>query len=134
MHALKNLLFLTLSVFVSTTFAADNVNPNIIGNYTCKGYDPFDHGGNYTNYFSIIKQKNTYSIKWVDRNGYPTAYGTGIINSNLPDTLAVVYENMEDKKYTGIALYKIDADGSLKGIWTIKTDNKTGTETCTKKR
>lgn len=138
MKAVKNLFVLNIFLLLaSTTFAVDKVTPtfpDIQGDYICKGVDPFGDGNsNYINYFSIKKTGATYSFEWVDKNGYPTAYGTGIFNNNLQNTIAVAYLNVFDKTNTGIVFYKISTDGSLQGRWTIKANSKVGTDNCKKK-
>lgn len=129
----KIFLLITL-LLIGTTFAAEKINstfPDITGNYKCRGYDP-DDKGNYTNVISVKKMGANYSFQWLDNNGYPTAYGTGVVNTNLPNTIAVAYENLTYKTNTGIILYTFK-DGSLKGTWTFKGYHQLGSDNCQKK-
>lgn len=114
-----------------TTQTPQATQTNLEGKYTCKGYDPFTKG-NYVNYYSITKTGDVYAVKWVDSKGYPTAFGTGIINSKSPNIFAVGYFNMFSKENTGVCLYQIAEDGTLNGRWTIKGDDKVGTDVCKK--
>lgn len=139
MNVVKSLLLLIILIQLPNTLFAASKDatmstsvPDIEGNYICKGRDPFANS-NYVNYFSIKKTGDTYSFNWVDKNGYPTANGTGISTQNLQDKIAVAYVNMVDNTNTGIIFYKINADGSLTGIWTVRAETSIGTDNCKKR-
>lgn len=128
MKIIKSILLSTLLLLsVPTAFALD-----LEGKYVCEGYDPFA-GSSYTNYFSIKKTGDAFFFQWVDRKDYPTAYGTGVLNKNSKNNIAVVYMNLGNKQ-KGLLLYTINQDGSLSGKWTVQADDKMGTEICKKRK
>lgn len=128
------ILFLTIFSLFSTAYSLEKMEynfPDIVGKYICHGYDPYAKEKNYIETYSIQKKGATYFFEWVDKNGYPTSYGVGIVNDALENTIAVAYENVNNE-YKGIILYKINNDGTLKGTWAAKKDDLTGSETCKK--
>lgn len=150
MNRIKQLLL--MSVFslgamtafaASTTSANTNTSPStagtntsdssasIVGSYACKGHDPINNN-DYNNKLSVTKTGDTYSFQWTDDNGYPMAYGTGILNTNLKNIITVGFVDAKATDRKGILIYQISGDGSLQARWTLKTETKVGTETCKK--
>lgn len=122
---MRNLLLFPMIFFFSTmTFAADI---NLEGTYTCKGYDP-NYNSHFTNYFSVKKINDHYSIRGFDNEG-TTSHGTGIVKK---DIFMTKYQNVFQKEYTGVIIYKIASDGSLHGTWTQQKSKKIGTIDCRK--
>lgn len=127
---MKTIGLLIVSLLTMTAYA----DTNIVGSYQCKGFDPFhSKTANYSNPVNITKNGDTYSFQWLHANGYPYIYGTGIMHKDIPNVITVVFWDPTQEDYIGIESYDIKSDGTLQGAWTLKSENKTGTETCTKK-
>lgn len=122
---MKNLLlFMMIFSFSTIIFAAD---VNLEGTYICTGYDP-NYNSHFTNYFSATKTGDHYSIRGFDKEG-TTSRGTGIVKK---DIFRTNYQNVFQKNYTGIIIYKIAPDGTLHGTWTQQKSKKRGTIDCRK--
>lgn len=142
---INSLLISVLCLLTTTAFAAkpeplsspkaepsSSSSLNIVGNYACSGRDL--NGGEYNNLLTVSSTGNTYTFQWNDRNGYPIEYGTGVVNSNLQNLVAVVYWSAKNLDQKGILAYELKPDGSLQGTWTARMESKIGTETCTRNK
>lgn len=135
MNADRNILLLIIILLlIPISFAAHiaSSDASIGGKYFCKGYDVVEKS-KYSNFITVDKTGDTYSFKWIDSKGYPTAYGTGVMNANVKNVMAVVYENLNNHDNKGIIFYKINPDGSFTGRWAVKKDNLIGTDNCSKR-
>jgi hypothetical protein len=128
MSTFKLILASALTLLCMTAFADTT---NFSGTYTCKGHDPFQNL-DYSKKLSISTAGDTYLFQWLDEKGNPTAYGTGVSNPNLQNTVGVGFWDAKNEDTAGAAIFQLGTDGSLQGTWTLKTENKQGTETCTK--
>lgn len=130
---MKRIKKIYLILFVSLLGISATSYADIVGSYTCKGTDPFSTTTpNYTNTVNVTKNGDTYSFQWLDANGYPYIYGTGLIHKDLPDVVSVLSWDPTHEDYLVTVAYEIKSDGSLQGIWTLKSGSQTGTENCTK--
>lgn len=108
---------------------ASAAGPDVSGNYTCEGYDPFGKS-NYANPVTVTKTGDTYGFQWLSSNGYPLILGTGVYNNNM---LAVVFWDPKKQEYFGTEIYQVKGD-VLQGNWTLQAQKQVGTETCTRKK
>lgn len=94
---------------------------NVGGKYTVAGTN-FD-GSAYSGTAEITPSSNsTCRIKWDTGNN-----STGFCML-AGDALAAAYKLGDD---VGLVLYKLQGDGTLKGVWTIADKSGAGTETLT---
>lgn len=101
------------------------------GTYKCDGYDPYNKNNYSYSHATFTKNDNVYNVQWQDDNGNPVMLGTGIMNSNVPDAIAILYSSPK-KDYYILGLYKKNADGTLQSTWVSGGSKLIGTETCKK--
>lgn len=90
------------------------------GKYAVRGTDP-DGGSDYTGVVTLTQTAEAiYSVVW--KIGGDTFIGTGIGGA---EGLAVGYKSGSN---TGIAIYRQDPDGAVKGVWTYAGGKKIGEE------
>lgn len=95
---------------VPAALAFADEGPSIVGRYSCVG----DSGGGkqYTGTVEVAAEKDTYRVTW-DFGGARTE-GLGIREG---DVLSVSIRGDGDPKSGGVAVYRINGDGSLAGRW-----------------
>lgn len=124
MKTIKYFMMFTLLLMFATIA---NAAPNIVGNYYCKGYDPYSdikYGGPV----AIKKTGHTYAVTWnLGENQFYT--GTGMLNENT-NIFSVLFYNDQSVKNAGLSVYQVMSDGSLRGTWVMNGEDKIGTENC----
>lgn len=133
--AISSLASLHLSAYAGkqADTASTTTSTDIAGNYQCKGYDP---GGNanYNSPLTITKNGDTYTLQWLNSNGYPYILGTGFMSNNVSDAFSVVFWDPKKADYYGTLLYAVKSDGTLTGSWVIQGTKVLGTESCVKNK
>lgn len=92
----------------------------ISGQYDMVGENP-GGAGSYSGSVAIRGSGDVYQVAWTI--GGSNHVGTGIL---LDDMLSVVYQ--PDNSSPGIAVYQLQEDGRLIGVWTGLGGNAVGTE------
>jgi len=101
------------------------------GNYKCQGYDPYNKQNYSYAKVTFVKNDTVYNIQWQDENGNPIMLGTGLVNPNVMDSLAVIYSTPK-KEFFNLGNYKRNPDGSLQSTWISEGNKLIGNETCNK--
>lgn len=109
-----------------------HAEPNIVGNYTCNRVSANGQTNNHT--LNISKTDETYTFQWDDSNGNPTMYGTGLIQSKLPNVIATTFWNISNDENTGVEIFAIKSDDSLQGDWLLQSTKDNGSETCSRQQ
>ncbi|KTD10899.1 hypothetical protein Lgra_1865 [Legionella gratiana] len=139
----------TLTTYADTTSTSDNLNtstssstpatnssttatPNAEGDYQCQRVDSSNNTTAPS--LSVTKGNDTYTFEWNDSNGDPILYGTGVMVGSLPNAISVSFWDPKKPDAIGIELFELKSDGSLQANWTLQSDNKLGSETCTKSK
>lgn len=137
----------TIPTYADTTSTPDNTNTSTTstspstntsnaatssaqGDYQCQRADASNNTSAST--LSITKGKDTYTFEWDDSNGDPILYGTGVMVGSLPNAISVSFWDPKKPDAIGVEVFELKSDGSLQGNWTLQSDNKLGSETCTK--
>jgi hypothetical protein len=129
MKCIFKFIFFACSLFL-LPFDCLIADPNIVGDYRCTVTDPFDSSV-YEADLSISKSESTYKFKWIIQGR--TYFGTGIFSRNVKDVIAVSeYWQPIQENNTGIAVYKLQKDGSLDGHWAVTNKGLVGSEICKK--
>jgi hypothetical protein len=115
---MKSLTFYAL--FISLVALAATAADDIAGHYTCFGRRPYNHQL-YGCTVEIEKSGDVYKIEWKYEGGYGYS-GVGIIKNGY---LCVGHESPINY---GVAVYKIQADGTLDGIFGLPGYKETGSE------
>lgn len=113
-----------VSIIAVAPTIADEIN--LEGDYVCTGSNP--DGGMYKGSVKITKNADAYSVKWTY---VTTTYeGTALLEDK---SLSVCWlQKVGDKVSIGIAVYKLQKDGSWDGKWTpFGGDGKVRRETLT---
>ncbi|WP_115709575.1 hypothetical protein [Legionella sainthelensi] len=122
------------STSTTSTSPSSNTNnaatPSAQGDYQCQRADASNNTSAST--LSITKGKDTYTFEWDDSNGDPILYGTGVMVGSLPNAISVSFWDPKKPDALGVEVFELKSDGSLQGNWTLQSDNKLGSETCTK--
>lgn len=131
---MKKIIFLALSATSLACFAA----PDISGNYTCKGHDPFLNE-DFQGLLVVKKTGETYQFNW-DFGKKEQYTGTGFftegVDNYIPVTIAPLKKinNSHNPYNAELQMYQIQHDGTLSGRWTYLGKDKVGPlEVCTKK-
>lgn len=148
MKAIKRVILATaISTLALTAYAADTTSkdtsaaqapayvspgPDISGNYTCSGWDPFGKT-NFNSTVTVTKNGDTYSFQWLS-NGYPYNLGTGVYHKDVKDVMSVVFWNPKKPDYFGTEVFNVKSDGSMTADWTVQAESQVGTENCTKNK
>ncbi len=122
-----------LIVMVTQAFAVDSgaKSTDLSGKYTCSGANS-DGSSAYSSPLEIKKHGDFYSFQWLSNDtGFPTDVGTGISNTDVPNSVAVVFKDVKNDKSVAVAFYQIKSDGTLQGNWGFLGDKTGGTEKCT---
>ncbi|KTD60302.1 hypothetical protein Lsan_2080 [Legionella santicrucis] len=114
----------------STTNTSNTATPNAEGDYQCQRADSANNTSAST--LSVTKGNDTYTFEWDDSNGDPILYGTGVMVGSLPNAISVSFWDPKKPDALGIEVFELKSDGSLQGNWTLQSDNKLGSESCTK--
>lgn len=115
MRAIGKVVLLAMTLAAHPVAAAE-----FAGKYAVKGTDP-DGGSDYSGTVTLTRTAEAvYSVVW--KIGGDTFVGTGIGGA---DGLAVGYKSGSN---TGIAIYRQEADGVVKGVWTYAGGKKIGEE------
>lgn len=104
-------------------------NYDFLGTYKCKGYDPYlakDYSGTV-----VISQQNTvYRLRMSYDTGEVADGTAGLFD---PDTISVVFQDVNDPKKIGLERYSVAKDGkNIEGYWVYLHQDKLGTEVCEK--
>lgn len=125
-----------IAVFGFLSFSSTSVLaslPDISGEYTCTGSDPFTTNNAFSESLYFTKSGDTYQVKAVPTGDtFPYFFGTLVTNKNIDNAVAGVYWNVKDQSGFGTELFTIKPDGSLDAVFVGYGRDKTGTETCTK--
>ncbi|KTC88426.1 hypothetical protein [Legionella cincinnatiensis] len=116
----------------SPTNTSNTAAPNAEGDYQCQRADPSNNTSTST--LSVTKGNDTYTFEWDDSKGDPILYGTGVMVGSLPNAISVAFWDPKKPDAIGIEVFELKSDGSLQGNWTLQSDNKLGSETCTKSK
>lgn len=128
MKGFKFLLCAVLTMAASQVFA----EPDIVGKYTCSG-SSMDGSNSYTQPLVVSKRGDGYSFQWLNSDTeFPQYLGTGLYNPNVPNAIAVAYQDAKDQKSAAVTFYQIKSDGSLHGFWMYIGNKTGGKEDCTK--
>ena len=87
----------------------------LAGSYQVKGAGP--EGTMYLDSATITQTGKTYHMVWGSGSG--SYSGTGLLHEGV---FAVAYNG-------GLAVYSVQSDGTLKGVWTLDGSELVGTET-----
>lgn len=99
----------TTNTTSNSTSTAPTTTKNIAGNYEISGTN-VDGQGAYKGYLTVTERGEVYQFSWdVGGKNYD---GVAVQTDNL---VAVSYTEGTDGKGCGVALYKINSDGSLDG-------------------
>ena len=90
------------------------------GEYAVYGHEMAD--GRYNGKAAVQKSGDTYTVVWVFGNDVHR--GTGILNG---DTFSVIFF-VRQSPVPGLAVYKIEGDGTLTGQFTVLGGKKVGAE------
>lgn len=117
----------------STSANSNNTSiPNAEGNYQCQRVDSSNNTNVYS--LSVTKANDTTTFEWDNSNGDPVLYGTGVMVGSLPNAVSVSFWDPKKPDTIGVELFELKSDGSLHANWTLQSDNKLGSETCTKSK
>ncbi len=107
---------LLIIILALAATAADD----LAGKYTCFGKEPYS-GRRYGYKLEIVQAGEVYQFRWtVDENvGYS---GVGVLKNGY---LCVGYESHINY---GVAVYKVQADGTLDGVYGLPGFKQTGSE------
>ncbi|MGD0023696.1 MAG: hypothetical protein ABSC37_03565 [Xanthobacteraceae bacterium] len=109
-------------VFLAVAASAQAETLTLASTYDEVGTNP--DGSKYTGTVSVkVISDTTFLIEW--KIGNSTYKGFGM---RLNETLAATYTIDGDP---GLAMYKVDDDGTLDGIWTVRGKNESGTDRLT---
>ena len=111
-----------LSLLTVTAYA----DPTIVGNYNCQRTDAT--GSTSSLPLTVSQTGDTFTFQWNNANGYPTAYGTGVMTKSLNNMVSVVFWDAKDQNTYGNELFMMKPDGSLSANWTLQSDSKVGSE------
>jgi hypothetical protein len=116
-HTLRVIL-LAAGLFIAGLGIASAAD--IDGEYEVYGHEMAD--GRYNGKAAVAKSGDTYSVVWVF--GQDIHRGTGILNG---DTFSVIFF-VRQSPVPGLAVYKIEPDGTLTGQFTVLGGKKVGAE------
>ncbi len=115
---MKSLTFCAL--FISLLALAATAVDDIAGQYTCFGKRPYT-GGLYGCAVEIERSGDVYKIEWKYEGGYGYS-GVGIVKNGY---FCVGHESPINY---GVAVYRIQADGTLDGVFGLPGYKETGSE------
>ena len=93
---------------------------DIDGEYAVYGHEMAE--GRYSGKAAVAKSGDTYTVVWVFGNDVHR--GTGILNG---DTFSVIFF-VRQSPVPGLAVYRIEEDGTLTGQFTVLGGKKVGAE------
>jgi len=97
------------------------VDTDIAGVYQLKGSNP-GGAGEYRGEVAVMQTGDVYQVGWTIAG---TQYvGTGVLRGQ---TLSVIYQLQGQQ--AGIAVYEVQPNGDLEGVWTLLGGQVLGTET-----
>ena len=95
---------------------------DLTGRYKVDGRNPGGQGS-YQGQAAVKQRGNVYQVAW--KVGQAQYVGTGIRKG---DVFSVVYDTPGGDAPAGLAVYQIQADGTLLGTWTPLGGSRTGSE------
>jgi hypothetical protein len=113
---------LGIGLLGSMTALAEPSASSLNGIYSCEGTNP--NGSPYTAVVEIVKQEDTYLVRWTQQSGEQVT-GVGIHQNGV---LAVSYFGGAP----AIVVYSVAGDGRLTGQWTVGDAGRLFKETLTK--
>lgn len=116
-HSLRVILLAALLVAAWLTPATA---AEIDGEYAVYGHEMAD--GRYNGKVAVAKSGDTYAVVWVFGNDIHR--GTGILNG---DNFSVIFF-VRQSPVPGLAVYKVESDGTLTGQFTVLGGKKVGAE------
>lgn len=114
---------------VSAQSVIQPISPNILGHYSCEGYDAF-YDMKYKGPLLIKKVGNNYEFNWNFGEAGGRFSGVALYNAK-ERVLAVMFLNPEDVTETGVGIYAINENGSLSGNWMYQYKDQISNELCT---
>lgn len=121
---------LALIALVISVPCFSDAPPDILGHYTCEGYDAF-YDLKYSGPLMIKKVGNYYNFDWNFGESGGRFSGTALYSAK-DAILAVMFSNPDDTKETGVGIYKVNPNGSLSGNWLYEYRDKVSNELCTR--
>jgi hypothetical protein len=119
-------------IMISTSIFAADAAPSFAGSYQCKRVDASNNTNTYP--LEIINNGNTYTFEWMDANGFPLYYGTGITHPTAPTLAIASFFDPKNPSAFGVEFFKIKPDNSLQSNWVLQQSNQVGSETCTRSK
>ena len=116
-HPLRVIL---LAALLFTACLAPAIAADLDGEYDVYGHEMAD--GRYIGKAAVQKSGDTYTVVWVF--GQDIHRGTGILSG---DTFSVIFF-VRQSPVPGLAVYKIESDGTLTGQFTVLGGKKVGAE------
>ena len=116
----RPLCVVLFAALVLTAILAPAKAADIDGEYAVYGHEMAD--GRYTGKAAVAKSGDTYTVVWVFGNDIHR--GTGILNG---DTFSVIFF-VRQSPVPGLAVYRIEEDGTLTGQFTVLGGKKVGAE------
>lgn len=104
------LVFLTVGFMLLATAYAFGQSREIAGTYAMVGTNPGGMG-EYRGEVAVVQTGDVYQVGWTIAG--QRHVGTGVLNG---DVFSVVYQ--PEGEQAGIAVYELQPDGSLDGVWT----------------
>jgi hypothetical protein len=111
---------IALAALLITACYVPVIAADLDGEYEVYGREMAD--GRYNGKVAVAKSGDTYSVVWVF--GQDIHRGTGILNG---DTFSVIFF-VRQSPVPGLAVYSIEADGTLTGRFTVLGGKKVGAE------
>jgi hypothetical protein len=116
-HPLRVIL---LAALLIAACHAPTTAAELDGEYAVYGHEMAE--GRYTGKAAVAKSGDTYTVVWVF--GEDIHRGTGILNG---DTFSVIFF-VRQSPVPGLAVYRIEEDGTLTGQFTVLGGKKVGAE------
>ena len=118
--AVLPIVFLVIGLIILATAAAIGQERDITGLYTMTGTNPGGMG-EYRGEVAVVQTGDVHQVGWTV--GGTRHVGTGVLRGEI---LSVVYQPVGEQ--AGIAVYELQPDGSLAGVWTNLGGQVLGTE------
>lgn len=107
-------------LLITSLALASTAADDVVGKYVCFGTHPYN-AGRYGCQVEITRAGEAYRIRWAFEEGYDYG-GVGVVKDGY---LCVGYESHVGY---GVAIYKIETDGTLDGVFGIPGFKETGSE------
>lgn len=114
------IVFLVIGLIILATAAAFGQTRDITGIYAATGTNPGGRGA-YRGDVIVVEDGEVYQVAWTIAGARHV--GTGVLRGNQ---FSVVYA--PEGQGTGIAVYELQPDGNLDGVWTNLGGSTLGSE------